>query len=184
MRDEPVKILFGDIPPHGVKVRADLAKSWAADAAQVTLGAPPLLLSLDLLVMRTGRYRAEVTGRLSASAPSTCNRCLCAVQVAMGGDVSLLYTTPDTAGTADIDAITNGDDDARLDVGWFDGVTLDMGHVVTEQLALWEPPRIICDDAAVTRKEDGACKPITYDRSEEIKRTNPFAQLASLKLPE
>ena len=90
-----MKILFEDIPPHGVTVRADLAKLWAAEAAQASMGAPPVALSLDLTVKRTGRLRAEVTGRLSASAPATCGRCLSAVLLTVGGDVSLLYTTPD-----------------------------------------------------------------------------------------
>ena len=79
-----MKILFEDIPPRGVTVRADLARPWAAEAAQASLGAPPVSLSLDLVVKRTGRLRAEVTGRLSASAPATCGRCLSAVHLTVG----------------------------------------------------------------------------------------------------
>lgn len=184
-----MKILVEDISPNGVAVRADLTRPWAAQAAGEVMGAAPTALSVDLLVTRIGRQRVAVAGSLSASAPSQCGRCLSEVVLTLQGDVALRYSTPEEG--ADVDASTRGEGNAlsdkrldeALDEGWFDGVTLDMGQVVSEQLALWEPPRIRCDVAEVARLDDGVCEPITYDSGPEVKRPSPFAGLAGLKLP-
>jgi uncharacterized metal-binding protein YceD (DUF177 family) len=179
-----VKILFEDIPPHGINVRADLAKDWAAAAAEKSLGSAPTALALVLFVERTGRHELEVTGTLSATALARCGRCLADVSLSLGGDVKLHYTTPEQGADSDTNRdLRVGVDDEALDVGWFDGVCLDMADVVSEQLALWEPPRLVCDAPGVTRLEDGTCQPITYDSGPEVKRPSPFAKLAGLKLP-
>lgn len=181
-----MKILLEDIPPHGVVVRANLSTDWAFQGARAALGADPTALSVDLRVERTGRVRVVVSGKISAAAPSQCGRCLSAVSLALGGDVSLVYTTPDKVADVEksVDSTVNIDGDQALDEGWFDGIALPLEDVVSEQLALWEPARVRCDGAAVTRLDDGECGVIAYDEGPVVKRPSPFAQLAGLKLPE
>lgn len=178
-----MKIKLEDIPAHGRSVAVDIGMTWATAAVEGATGSPPLTLSGQLVVQRTGRDRIEVTGKLSSASAAVCGRCLSPVHVHLSGDVQLQYVSGNAEDNRDVDDTLTNTDDARLDVGWFDGVALDMGDVVCEQLALWEPLRVRCDDPTVTRQSDGQCQAIDFDSGPEVKRENPFAQLANLKLP-
>ncbi|MEL6343347.1 MAG: DUF177 domain-containing protein [Myxococcota bacterium] len=177
-----MKILVEDLPPDGRTVRADLKTHWAKKAAAAVFEVEPTTLSVDLTVERGEGRRVVVRGTASATLTGTCDRCLADVRLEIGGAVDLTYA-PESETTSE-----SGDEvrleEEELDLGWFDGLALDMGEVVSEQLSLWMPPRLLCEDPGVTRIQDGLCLPIAYDDGPEVKRESPFASLANLKLPE
>ena len=175
-----MKILVEDIPTDGTAVRAGLETGWAADAASAALDAAPQTLAVDLVVHRDGE-RLKVVGDLTVDVPRTCDRCLEAVLLRLEGEVELIYLPPEASG--DAAHSERRLDEEELDLSWFDGRALDMSDVVSEQLALWAPDRIVCEDPAVTRLAAGECAPPDYDPGPDVRRASPFAGLAGLKLP-
>ena len=169
-----MRISTDDIPARGIPVQGDLSVSWLAGAAQRALSQTLGALSADLMVNREDS-RVVVHGSLSVQVSASCDRCLSDVQLTLSGPVALRYAPADPADASDRDL--SADD---LDEGWFDGRLLDMSDVVSEQLTLWMPDRILCDSPGVKRQADGSCGQIDYDTGPEVKRASPFA---GLKLP-
>jgi hypothetical protein len=70
----------------------------------------------------------------------------------------------------------------ELDVGWFDGHSLDLGDVWSEQLALWLPDVVRCASAGATPVAPAsACALPVQEPGPDLKRRNPFAGIV---LPE
>ena len=169
-----MRIAADNIPDRGIPVQADLSTPWLAVAARRALEVVPESFSVTLMVVKDGK-RVVVSGKAGLTLPASCDRCLSAVRLVISGPVSLSYAPSDPGDTADRDL--NADD---LDEGWFDGRLLDMTDVVSEQLTLWMPDRILCGSPGAERLIKGSCSSIDYNTGPEIKRLSPFA---GLKLP-
>ena len=177
-----------DVPAQGRRFLADHTESWASEAAALALDGPPDALQLDLtvrLVEDPTRPRArdtlQVRGTVEARFPSTCSRCLRPIQVHLKGSADLLYTRPPSSLAEELVL-----EESDLEVGWLEKGRLDMAVPVSEQLALLGQSRYRCTDAGVTRTtpDSAPCALPAQAPTPELRRANPFAALAKLKLPE
>jgi len=188
-----VKVVVDALPPEGRTVRATLEDAWLFEAARRSIEAKPRALSCDLKVSKqpvdrdSGRPqdrdpRFLVGGSLSVTWKQACHRCVRSLRMTMEGPVALTYvrgTLPDS----DEVELEAGD----LDLGWFDGGSLDLADVVSEQLALWLPDRVVCGDARAERTDtadDGACALHQHDGGPDLSRQTPFSGLANWKPPQ
>jgi uncharacterized metal-binding protein YceD (DUF177 family) len=177
-----------DVPAQGRRFLADHTETWATEAAALALDGPPDTLRLDLtvrLVEDPTRPRARdtlhVSGTVEARFPASCSRCLRPVQVHLQGSADLLYTRPPTTLAEEL-ALEESD----LEVGWLEKGRLDMAVPISEQLALLGQSRYRCTDPGVSRAGPDAspCSLPAQAPTPELRRANPFAALAKLKLPE
>jgi uncharacterized metal-binding protein YceD (DUF177 family) len=103
-----------------------------------------------LSVTRTGRD-IVVRGALSGEATTRCDRCGEARRLSVSGDVDCVY--------APVGALARGDDEEppedAPEQGEYDGVALDLVHVVREFFALERPARLLCAD--LDPAADAAC---------------------------
>jgi uncharacterized metal-binding protein YceD (DUF177 family) len=166
-----LRISTDDIPARGLPVRADLSAPWLVQASRSALGLVPETLSVSLTVNKQDAM-VLVSGEAQLTLAADCDRCLSAVRLSLSGPVDLRYAPVDPHDDTDRDL--NADD---LEEGWFDGRLLDMTDVVSEQLTLWMPDRILCGSPGVQRLTDGTCSPIDYNSGPEVKRASPFAGL-------
>lgn len=115
-----------------------VVQDWAREAcAESLVGAAPAV-SGELHVTRVGGD-IGVRGPLSASADVTCDRCGLPFRFAVQTEVDCLYLAPRAEGAASPES-------EFADLGEYDGVTLDLAHVVRESLALERPMRVLCGD--------------------------------------
>lgn len=165
------------IPEEGLDVSADASAEWACAAAAMAMEAPVVELALDLHIQRLDEH-LRVTGELDADAHIACHRCGRALKLELGGPVDLYYS-PELADNAGQETLEAGD----LDIGWFDGKGLELGQVVSEQLALWLPTRAVCEHDLLTRLEPdpGPCVVPEHDSGPDLKKRSPFA---GLRLPD
>ncbi|MDG1480591.1 MAG: YceD family protein [Myxococcota bacterium] len=169
-----MRISADDIPARGRPVQVDLNTPWLASAAKRALEVTAKSLSMSLMVTRDDEC-VVVSGEGSLTLDASCDRCLAELTLSFSGPVALRYAPADPTDTGDRDL-----DEDDLDEGWFDGRLLDMTDVVSEQLMLWMPGRILCDSPGVERRTSGTCGQIDYDLGPEVKRASPFS---GLKLP-
>lgn len=132
------------IPAQGLEVDV---QGWALAACAVGLGGPAREASGHLAVNRQGRD-IGVRGDVHGAADLVCDRCGAALSFAADAAVDCLYLAP------------RGEDEAPPetdyeDLGEYDGVALDLAHVVSESLALERPFRVLCGE--VDPAEDAAC---------------------------
>jgi len=167
------------LPLDGRRIRATTDDPWARDAARVGLGSAPDVVDLELQVMPEPPG-ARVEGSLMARWPEACARCSRPLAVELRGAVDLLYVPAPTTVAEEVLLVPED-----LDVGFLDGTALDLGQVVSEQLALWARDRYRCADRGASRIDDdgGACALPAQDPGPDLRR-NPFATLAKLRLPE
>ncbi len=168
-------VVVEQIPEEGLDVRATLAQDWAREAAALALDGAADSLDFHLhLVQHLGHVR--VTGDGRAAIPRTCARCGRPLRLVLSGAVDLSYS-PATA--ARVDGALAGEavalDAEDLDIGWYEGGSLDLAQVLSEQLALWLPDRVRCDSPGV-EPPDGPCELPAQDPGPELRR-NPFAGL-------
>ena len=66
-----------------------------------------------------------------------------------------------------------------MDIGWFDGQNLDLSQVISEQLAIWSPDKIACEDPCSTRvvPSDAPCELPAHDLGPDLKPQSPFAKI-------
>jgi len=171
-----MKIIAADITERGVDVQSGSDDAWAHEAATRALEVSAQTLSFQLKVRRDGES-VRVQGDLSVSIQRVCDRCLEPVELSIGGVVDLVYVSSIGVKCA----AESNLDESDLDVGWFDGLSLDMADVVSEQLALWMSDRILCDQSDVRRLVAGQCEVLATDSGPDLTRISPFA---NLKLPE
>ena len=182
-----MKIRIDNLPDEGLDLSVDLAEPWAADAARASLDQDPESLHADLNIAKVGGY-IRVTGQGQAALLRSCDRCGADLRLRIGGPVDLYYSPPPTDDIGDIVALSRDD----LDVGFFDGVALDLADVVGEQLALWMPSRVACGDRRVDQVDpEHPCElPAGVlpagsvhdkDQTDEPSKVSPFA---GLRLPE
>ena len=86
----------------------------------------------------------HVRGRLAAGLDLECNRCLAAFAFALDDDLDLFYL-PHHKGSEDAEAEEEVElDDHDMVVAYHDGVRLDLGEIVREQIFLAVPPKRLC----------------------------------------
>jgi uncharacterized metal-binding protein YceD (DUF177 family) len=133
-----------NVPSHGMTVPVG---PWADARAADAMEGPVRSLAGTLEITRDGRD-LRVTGVINATAEVPCDRCGIPVVLPVHSDVDCLYAAPRAEGEA-------LPEDGAEDIGDYDGVALDLAHVVGETLALDRPARVRCAD--VDAHADDAC---------------------------
>lgn len=171
-----MRIDIDAVPPRGRVVQADADTPWVVAATARALDAVPSSVLLEVTVYRVdGGARVRGTGTVSAS--RSCDRCGSDIVLRLEGEVDLRYVPEGQTGP---DGVELGADE--LDVGWFDGHSLDLGDVWSEQLALWLPDVVRCGSAGVAPVDpERPCRVPVQDPGPDLKRRNPFAGIV---LPE
>lgn len=171
-----MRIDLDAVPPRGRAVQCDGSAAWVAEATERALDAPPAAVSLDLTVYKVDRG-ARVRGTASVDVERPCDRCGGPLTLRLEGDVDLRYVPQGLTGPAGLE-LESGD----LDVGWFDGHSLDLGDVWSEQLALWLPEVVRCDTPGATpAAPPRPCRLPVQEPGPDLQRRNPFAGIV---LPE
>lgn len=171
-----MRIDMDAVPPRGREIHADLESAWAVAATERALDAPPADLVLALTVYRV-EGGARVRGTGAATARRSCDRCGGDLAVRLEGEVDLRYVPHGQTGPDGLELESD-----ELDVGWFDGHSLDLADVWSEQLALWLPDVVRCDSAGATPEDPSRpCRVPVQDPGPDLKRRNPFAGIV---LPE
>lgn len=186
-----MRVFVSQLPASGVAVEVSPALPWAAAAVSEALdGAAGLHLRFDLRV-EGALGGARVQGHGEVRYDTVCDRCGAAVQCTLGGPVDLLYVPDpgaDTAADARLAAAAAGEralSGDQLDVGFLEpGGVLDLGAALAEQVVLWAPMRVVCDDPAVRPADGQPCAvgaAAPPDPGPAPGRSRPFA---GLRLPE
>ncbi len=142
-------IQLDSIPTHGLRVEV---AGWALVGCGEGLGGAPTRVGGRLEITRAGR-RIVVQGTLDGAADTACDRCGQPSHFAASGDVDCVYVPVDEVVERGEDAEPPADD--APDEGEYDGVSLDLVHVVREFFALERPARLLCAD--VDPAADAAC---------------------------
>ncbi len=172
-----MRLHLEQIPDEGQCVEFDQSDSWALAAATRALEGPPQALSGTLSVRRFATDLA-VSGNIRAVVSRGCDRCGEGVRLTVEGPVALTYSAPlEDDGVAAPIQLSPGD----LDLGFYDGETLDLGNAIEEQLVLLLPSKLACDVAGIEPEEK--CGEGTLRASENEPEVDPrFAMLANLKI--
>lgn len=165
----------GNIPMTGRALTLSMSEDWAcAAAAQAVGGAVSILqggLRLDDLDLKVVR----VTGSVEVGATLPCDRCGESTEVAVSTEVDLRYAPASrllNQPSTEEEEIELARDD--LDVGWYEGKSLDMAAVLCEAVSLAWPTRVVCSDHL-------SCEARVQALLEPGKiSTSPFAALRNL----
>jgi uncharacterized metal-binding protein YceD (DUF177 family) len=132
-------ISLDSIPTHGLTVQV---QDWARGGCGEGLGGTATAVGGQFLVTRLARH-IVVRGQLQGTAHVACDRCGELLTFSVAGETDCVYLPCD-----EIVANPNEDDSAQEapDHGEYDGVALDLVHVVREFFALERPARILCAD--------------------------------------
>lgn len=168
-----MKLKLGEISERGLDVHAEMVDDWAREAVALALEGEPQHLKFNARVQRVSDC-VRVFGQLEASAIRDCDRCQVSLTVSMSGDMNLYYAPPRPGEGGDRDL-----DEGDLDIGWFDGTALDLSQVISEQLAIWAPDRIVCANPSSTRviPSDAPCEVPAHDGGPDLKPQSPFAKI-------
>ena len=123
------------IPTHGLSVEV---RSWALDACGEGLGGSARSVDGQLEVTRVGPD-IRIEGEIRGAALVACDRCGELLDLEVAADVSCLYLAPRPADQEEPETDTD-------ELGEYDGVSMDLAHVVRECLALERPIRMYCAD--------------------------------------
>lgn len=146
-----MRIRVEDLPDEGQDYAFTLEDEWARAVVAEALDGPVAEFGADLHVLRVGRG-VHVQGHALARVSRTCDRCLAPVSLTVEGPLSLYYDVWEADGEQD--RRLHADD---LDVGFYDGVELDLSETLAEFFALEAPARLFCEDDGVERDEEGTC---------------------------
>ncbi len=135
------------IPSQGLTVALG---DWARVACGEGLGGAASALSGQLELRRIGRHIA-VSGSLSGAADGRCDRCGEPLSLSAAGEIHCSYVPADEVAAPAADEDTG----EVPEHGEYDGVSLDLLHVVREFFALERPPRMLCADGDPAA--DAAC---------------------------
>ncbi|MDP2306352.1 MAG: DUF177 domain-containing protein [Pseudomonadota bacterium] len=164
-------IALDSIPTHGLAVQV---LDWARVGCGEGLGGECTSVSGHLEVSRKGRH-IVVNGQLAGAATVICDRCGEPCHFSAAGAASCVYLPFDEI------AATKVDEDSQeeaLDHGEYDGVALDLVHVVREFFALERPARVLCAD--FDPAADAACLERFRSRA-DLSRDQPDPRFALLK---
>lgn len=176
------RVLVEQLVGDGAVFPVELGLPWAAAGAQTGLGAAPTALEGWLQVIQEGAG-ARVTGALAVRLERSCDRCLASLELRLAGPVSLAYQPAEAEIEAPGETGLSADE---LDIGWFDGPALELEQVVSEQMALWLPDPVLCDDPGTTRlrADEGPCALPAAAGGPPGPRPSPFLGLAGWKPPQ
>lgn len=172
-----MRLHLDQIPDEGWVVDFDATDDWALAAATEALEMAPSRLSGSLATRRFGRD-VTVTGQIDAVVPLDCHRCGEGVTVTLGGPIGLSYTPelPESE-PGPPRQLSPGE----LDVGFYDGETLDLAVVLMEQLVLLLPFKLACDVPGI--EPTGECGEQPVGPGENVREVDPrFAMLVDLKI--
>lgn len=160
------------IPNPGLSV---VVREWAVAPCGEGLGGAATRVEGELTLTRSGR-RIVVDGRLAGAATVACDRCGEPLPLEIDGHVSCTYVPVSELAPKD----TEEDDEAAepAEESEYDGVSLDLVHVVREFFALERPVRVLCADF------DGAADPECHARFRgraHLAEPEPDPRFAALK---
>lgn len=178
-----MKVVLDSLPPEGRSVAAGLDDPWIFEAARGALDAKPRALAATLQVRRAadGDGRFQVAGSLSVEWRTSCARCVRSLVATLEGPVDLAYQRGKMPDAEDVE-LEAGD----LDIGWIEGGSLDLSDVVSEQIALWLPDRLLCASDGTSRtdaSDDGVCAVPEHDGGPDLRKKSAFSGLANWKPP-
>ena len=175
-------IRIEDLPDDGLHVDADLAEPWVASAVGGAWEGEPRAGQLHIHVNRVmeGSPTLRVRGKADAAVERSCDRCGTPLRFEHAGPVDLYYV-PDGESVAEGSELHRDD----LDIGWYDGEELDVADVLTEQLSLWLPARLTCEDQGATPLVDDpehhvCALPTQQPIEDDVAAASPFA---GIRLP-
>ncbi|MCB9778865.1 MAG: DUF177 domain-containing protein [Alphaproteobacteria bacterium] len=172
-----MRIKIDDIPEEGLEFEIEPDDAWAIAAAAAALEGDVVDLGFELQIERIAEL-VRVHGHFHGAVDRTCDRCGGELRLQVQGPVELLFE-PHRHEALHEEHIT---DPSELDIGFFDGVALDMAEVVSEQLALALPPRLVCGGPGVTQRGGSwTCELPAQDAGPDLSTHKPFA---NLRLPE
>lgn len=123
------------------------ADEWVRRAASQAAGGPVSRVEGTLRVEDQDSRRADVTGTVKVSAKLDCDRCGEPTEVDVSADVELTYAP---AASLSSDSLIADEEvelaRADLDVGWYEGTSLNMESVLCEAISLAWPSRVVCSD--------------------------------------
>jgi uncharacterized protein len=126
-----------EIPPDGLSLR--LAPDPAIyGIGQVEVANPPGLFGW-LKVVRD-RRDLMVSGRVEAKLRLECTRCLGPAEVPVSSDFEFRMVPRSAMAGQEEMELVEGD----LEIEFFDGEEVDLGHIVAEQVYLTIPMRVLC----------------------------------------
>lgn len=134
-------------------VHAELATAWLAAALRGTDAEVHAPGAVDLALTLQADGSVIVTGSLRASFEVPCARCLEPAHVDADGSIAALYVREGASHLlpGERDSDEEDVDDGDEDLWTFDGSTLDLSELLSEQVKLAYPMRALC-------KRGEACK--------------------------
>ena len=96
----------------------------------------------ELLDRRSSRA-IRVRGRIEGTAEGRCARCLDPIAKKLDGALDLFYYPMDVIARSEEVSIQRDE----TEVGFYEGDGLDLDTVVREQILLWLPMRVLCDES-------------------------------------
>ncbi len=179
-------VALNDIPTRGLDVQVG---SWAAAACAEAMAGEVKAYEGSLQVTRHGVH-IGVRGELHLVGEVPCDRCGAACLLSLGGDLSVLYSPlaaiPETVEDEEGPPRPPVDPGFPVeDVGEYDGVALDLAHVVREWALVERPPRVLCGE--LDEAEEPACRARFAALSGDARGPAPvdprFSKLLSLQPP-
>lgn len=176
------RVVIEQLVLDGAIFPVSLELSWVSAGARSGLGIAPSLIEGWLHVSKEGDG-ARVGGFLAVTLPRACDRCLAQLDLRLAGPVNLAYQPEGAALEAPGEAGLRPED---LDVGWFEGPALELEQVLSEQMALWLPDPVVCDDPGTARvsADAGPCALPAAAGGPPGPRPSPFLGLAGWKPPQ
>jgi len=171
-----MRIRVADLDPQGVQVALDAGAAWAREAVEGALDGPVLALD-GLLTVRPVGPGVVAQGHARASVERSCDRCLAAVRLDLGGEVDL-YFQPSPPVAVEREVALLPDD---LDLGFLEDGELDLGAVVAEFFLLEAPAVLRCGEGSVARLEEGTCTPPAAAPPADQEPDPRFAALKAFK---
>lgn len=159
------------IPTHGLTVQV---LDWARAGCGEGLGGEATAVGGSLVVSRAKRH-IVVTGQLTGTATVVCDRCGEPLPFSVSGEANCVYVPADEVAAAPVDEELPAE---APEQGEYDGVALDLVHVVREFFALERPARILCGD--LDPAADAACL-ARFRAKADLGQPSPDPRFAVLK---
>ena len=138
-----MKVRVDELPDSGREIHFHETEAWfssrmgsAEDAGEISLASP---VNFDLELVPEAEH-IRLRGRLRATVRVACSRCLQKFVLELDESVPLMLLQPLAADTAEEIDLRPRD----LNTAFFDGETIDVDLIVTEQIFLALPQRPLC----------------------------------------
>lgn len=173
-----MKLRVAELPDTGTVVHFHRSEGWSSTMAEgtqeITL-AGPIDVDLDLLPQKDG---IKLSGRLQGAVKVLCSRCLQELVLDLDEAIDFMLLAPLPPDAPEEIDLKSED----LDTEFFDGVTIDVDHIVTEQIFLALPQRPLCrPECKGLCPGCGADLNVESCRCERRETGSPFDVLRSMK---